>query len=332
MATLKNVLFRDNISDTGSIPSHGSYCGSPDVIVHEDIGNPSQYFVDNYDKYPNKPVDLNKRINYIYTRVKNLTGQKVDGHLSVYASRCNLFLRPSCWKKNILYTPYDEWGNHFSYTKFSAEGNSIAAGERPLILSGVDNTNFCLVGIASDNEGPTIPSDFETYDEFICWIHEEPGVCLRNMLVEYSAELTDYENSYLLEIGSEQPPVALINVIAKGFPKETLYGVECHELRISQEKRTKNKDLDRFAIAIDLPAGFSAAVRVYAKLPAGEKCPVGATVRVEAWPGTYKYMRSYRYGLSVASLVASCDHAGMERFRLAGGRLVKMGECGMVTV
>lgn len=331
MATLKNVLFRDNVSDTGEIPSHGMYSGSPDVIVHENVGNPSQYFVDNYNQYPNEPVDLNKRINYIYTRVKNLAGQEVKGHLSVYASRCSLFMYPSLWKNNILYTPYDSDGIHYPYAEFTAKGNSIAVGERPLVLSGVDNRNFCLVGIASDKNGPTIPPDFNTYDEFVCWIHEEPGVCLRNMSVERAAELTDYENSYLLENGDVQPPVTMLNVIAKNVPTGTLYGIECHDLQLCHEERTTSTK-NHFGIGIDLPTHFSGAVRAYAKLPAGQKWPVGAIVNVQIWPGVYKDMRSYRYGRSMDQLRVACDHAGIDRLRSGGGRLVKLGECGMVTV
>lgn len=333
MAIINQVLFRDDIGDKGEQPSHGSYCGSPDIIVHKDVSDPDTYFKNNYNEYVTEAVDRKSRINYIYTRVKNLTSSEVKGRIQVYASRASLFMTPSIWLDNILYTPEDPSGNKNNYVNFDAQKESIAVGSSPLILSGVDNNNFCLVGIACDEKGPEIQGDFKSYSDFVCWVRDNKGVCVRNMSAQNISTLKDYEGSYSLENPySTEPPAAMLNIIASDVLVGTVYGVECQALGICQEWTARSTNA-RNGIVINLPAGFNGVVKVYAKLPSGQSVwPVKARVRMESWIGMTAAEKAFCYGRGIHEFLHNCDDLRFMDFANGGGKLVKIGECGMVTV
>lgn len=333
MAIINDVLFRDNLGDDGSLPSHGSYCGSPDIIAHTDVGDPGTFFKDNYDAYVTEEVDTKSRINYIYTRIKNVSSNNVKGRLQVYASNSSLFMYPSKWLNNILYTPEDGSGNKNSFAEFDAQPDSIAVGGKPLILSGVDNTNFCLVGIACDEKGPELNTNFNSYSDFVAWIHENRGVCLRNMTARSISNLKDYEASYSLENPySSEPPAALLNIIVSDVVVGTVYGIECQALGISGEWTAKNAN-EKQGVVLTLPANFNGAVKVYAKLPSGTSVwPANARVRIETWVGVTVQETAFRYGKAVHNILGNCDDLRLADFANSGGKLVKIGECGMVTV
>lgn len=334
MAIINDVLFRDNLGDDGSLPSHGSYSGSPDIIVHTDVGDPDTFFKDNYDAYVTEAVDKKSRINYIYTRVKNVSSNEVKGRLQVYASSASLFMHPSKWLNNILYTPEDESGNKYSFAEFDAQPGSIAVGGKPLILSGVDNTNFCLVGIACDEKGPELTTDFKSYSDFVTWIHKNRGVCLRNMSAINISTLKDYEASYSLENPfSSEPPAASLYVYVSDVVVGTVYGVECKALGIENTEWMAEKPSEKQGLVITLPANFNGAVKVYAKLPSGTSVwPVNARVRIETWIGVTAQETAFCYGKAVHEIHDNCDDLRLTGLANSGGRLVKIGECGMVTV
>lgn len=336
MAIINDVLFRDNLGDNGSLPSHGSYCGSPDIIVHTDVGDPDTFFKDNYDAYVTEAVDKKSRINYIYTRVKNVSSNEIKGRLQVYASGASLFMYPSKWLNNILYTPEDESGDKYSFAEFDAQPGSIAVGGKPLILSGVDNTNFCLVGIACDEKGPELTTDFNSYSDFVTWIHENRGVCLRNMTARNISELKDFEASYSLENPFDsEPPAASLYIDVSDVVVGTVYGIECKALNIGgpDSEWTAKETSEHKGVVITLPANFNGAVKVYAKLPSGTSVwPANARVRIETWIGVTAQETAFRYGKAVHEILDNCDDLKLANFANSGGRLVKIGECGMVTV
>jgi hypothetical protein len=150
---------RDNLADNGVVPSPGYPYNSPDIISHSQVEKPDTFFKANYDSNPNEAIELGSRTNRIYVRTKNLsTAAKTGWYISVYRSTASLFTNTNLWKTSPLKTA----AGHEHISLANLQPNDIGVGGEAFLLSGVDSEYFCLIGIASSTQVPTIPDAFAT--------------------------------------------------------------------------------------------------------------------------------------------------------------------------
>lgn len=136
----------------------------------------------------NQQVSSGSKTNFVYTRVKSLDSSPQEGYLRLYRAGVSLFMTPSVWRGNAMKTPA---GDPFVKVSATSKGD-VAVGVTPFVLDATASNRFCLVGIANTDRTETVPEDFRTYDEFVVWVHQNPGVCVRNLNVIGTTK-TNYE-------------------------------------------------------------------------------------------------------------------------------------------
>ncbi|WP_262422210.1 hypothetical protein [Brevundimonas denitrificans] len=177
-AGYNGLLMRDSLQDTGVIPSPGYPYYSPDLICHEQVADPQSFFTGNYDTDPNQPVQLGSQTNFFYVRTKNLSDGPVSGwYIHCYRSSASLFMTPSIWKNNPLYT---RSGNPFVQTGSIASG-AVGVGQDNFLLDAISSPLFCMIGVASPSSTPSIPDGFTSYGDYVLWVRQNQNVCGRNL-------------------------------------------------------------------------------------------------------------------------------------------------------
>jgi hypothetical protein len=273
------LLMRDDLQDTGSAPSHGSYYRSPDVISHPQVTDPQTYFADNYSSNPNQPVQLGSQINPIYVRAKNIgTSTLPQWYVHVYRARSSLFVNTNEWSGNPLQTI-----SGTSYVTMNpASPNSIVVGNDYFVLSGLSSDLFCLIGIASSTTTPTIPPPFSSYSNYVDWVKQNPNVCGNNLTVVRDYPDRQYERTDSFDNPEDHEVGALFWTKVIGNPPAGLtFGVQCDPLNINaHENVDHSKDLTTSAV---VPANFpSTNYMTWGSLPTGtSQWPSGLTIRTE---------------------------------------------------
>ncbi|MFR5196098.1 MAG: hypothetical protein ACLTEX_12440, partial [Eggerthella lenta] len=220
MAYQNKLLFRDDTNDDGSTPSHGGTYQSPDIISHDQIADPQTELSGSYARDVNQQVSSGSKTNFVYTRVKSLDSTPQEGYLRLYRAGVSLFMTPSVWRGNAMKTPAGD-----PYVKVSAiNKGDVAVGVTPFVLDATASNRFCLVGIANTDRTETVPEDFRTYDEFVVWIHQNPGVCVRNLNVIGTTK-TNYEQLDGLKNPEDKPRHAAFYLTATNVPVGTTIGM-----------------------------------------------------------------------------------------------------------
>lgn len=182
MATLYNDIYlRKNLDDNGFVPSSGSCCSSPDIIVSgvSPINNVKDYAQTTWAQ----DVGVNpvaNATNYIYVRGKNLKPDKQDGKIALYYTKASLIKYPSIWINNQLKNSSNEF-----LIPVSGEANEVIVTEDPFtwIPQMIDNDHFCLVAMVNtaDHKMPVPTSD--NMQDLAKFLYANPNVAWRNVTV-----------------------------------------------------------------------------------------------------------------------------------------------------
>lgn len=326
MAYQRSMLFRDSLDDTGDAGRHGSYCSSPDMIVHSLVKNPQAAFGANYDSDPNEKVDNSSRANPIYTRVKGMQAspETVTGYIRLYRANASLFMNTDQWKNNKLRTP-----NGREYVTVTAEKNGdIAVGDDILVVDGT-KPNFCMVGIVNDSEQETLPGVFSSYSDFVKWVHTERCVAVRNFSLQSSGQVYDYESLYHFANPESRSRLCSILVEASGLPKGTVFGLANADAGLQKETVFDPDNPAKWQVTDSafLEGAFDGYVKIYARLPQGQVWPASAYIVTTFWINADEKEEMARFARPAHEVLL--DRESLERLGAGNGagRLVKVGFC-----
>jgi hypothetical protein len=322
MANINTFLLRDFLSDDGKAEHH-RYCESPDLICHSQVSDPQNFFTGNYACDVTQAVNTNSRTNALYVRGKNMTDLPISGRIQVYRACLSLFMTPSLWKDNKLYTaPLDD-EPAIDYVSFSAAPGGIAVGETPFVIDGTQG-NFCLVGIASDNAGPVIPPDFPSYAAFTQWVTSNPGVCVRNQSYGAIGQRADMELTARIKNPENVKKTGLLQVMVEKMPIGTKFGAKNEALNYEWEAQSVQPD-DYFSNAVDLPPHFdgyfTGTVRAPVPIPSNAKFTL---IYYYAPPPDSPV---YHLGVAAESFLASTKNNEVALQTFASRMLIRLGSC-----
>lgn len=322
----RKMLFRDSLDDIGDANHHGSYCASPDMIVHSLVADPQSSFGTNYNSDPNERVDRGSRTNAIYTRVKSLqdSEETMTGYIRLYRAQMSLFMNTDQWKNNGLRTPK---GKEY-VTVTTAKNGEIAVGDDILVVDGT-KPYFCMVGIVNDSDQETLPENFSSYNDFVMWVRRERCVAVRNFSLENSGRAPEYETLYHISNPENRGRLGSILVEASGLPKGTIIGLENKDLGIGKSVAF-NPDVEGKKQVTDsayLEAGFDGYVKIYAYLPQGLVWPAGAAIVTTFWVSAEEKEKMMQFARPVNRVLM--DGSSLEKIGtgINGGKLVKVGYC-----
>lgn len=326
MAYQTKMLFRDSLGDIGDKSGHGSYCASPDMIVHSLVKNPKPAFGTNYSSDPNEQVDKSSRTNAIYTRVKSM--QEADGitngYIRIYRANSSLFMNTDQWKNNRLRTPD---GKEY-VTVTTTKNGEIAVGDDILVVDGT-KPNFCMVGIVNDSAQETLPDKFSTYNDFVMWVHNERSVAVRNFSLYSSGQQYDSESLYAFSNPESKARLGSILVEASGLPKGTVFGLVNKDVCLDKSAvfDPDNPAKKQVTDSAFLEAGFSGYAKIYAKLPQGQVWPAGASIITTFWIGVDEREEMLQFAKPIHQV--ALDRNAFESLDRSNGngKLVKVGFC-----
>ncbi len=315
---------RDNLSDQGQVPSAGSYYSSPDLIVHDQVADPQSFFVGNYAQDVNQSINRGSGANFIYARVKNLsTTDTLTAHVRLYASTSSLFMTPSRWVNNKICSAA---GESVILTNPMSPGG-IGVAKVPFLFNAKATTNYCHVGyVTKDETEPDIPDSFNTYSDFVVWLHENTHICLRNFYTLSGRASTIDQVNEFSNPSTKEERVGTFNVRLNGqFPIGTEVTVKCDLVGINASyKVTSLQDMTQFPVACIIPPGISAYLVTSIYLPSGGVWPEGGYLTVtfyvsESWDGA-----AFQYSLPahLLSVPLNAPHLFQSQ-----GRLIMVGEC-----
>lgn len=297
------LLIRDNLQDTGDVPSRGGTYSSPDLIVHEQVADPQTFFKDTYHQDVNQPMNIRSSVNLIYVRVKNLSDTPKIAFVHMYASNVSLFLNPAVWKNQKLLTAE---GEDFVQTGLIRPGE-VGVTLKPFVFNAEACRNYCHVGYVLDGPGePDIPDGFSDFNGYVNWVHGHMNVCMRNFVivsgVRYFLEnACEFSNPY----GVDCSGLFDLKMIGR-FPAGTRIEFQCLQLGIDQEK-VLEEDVTEYTwpLSAFIPANTVGVATYRIALPEGQ----------EGEPGAYAALQFYvvpeRRGMNAAG----------------PPRLIKVGQC-----
>lgn len=326
MSYQRKMLFRDSLDDIGDVGHHGSYCASPDMIVHSLVKNPQSSFGTNYSSDPNQSVDTGSHVNAIYTRVKSLQGSAgvTTGYIRIYRAQMSLFMNTDQWKNNGLRTPQ---GREY-VTVTTAENGEIAVGDDILVVDGA-KPYFCMIGIVNDSVRETIPEKFSSYNDFVMWVRSECCVAVRNFSLENSGQAPDYESLYYISNPENRGRLGSILVKPSGLPKGTIIGLENKDLGIQKSIAFDPNHLAKGQVTDSayLEAGFRGYIKIYARLPRGQVFPGGASLETNFWVEADEKEEMMQFARPANRVLM--DGTSLEKISMGAhtGRLVKVGDC-----
>ncbi|GAD59285.1 hypothetical protein IWC96_00995 [Brevundimonas sp. BAL450] len=324
MPGYNGLLMRDSLQDTGVIPSPGYPYYSPDLICHEQVADPQSFFTGNYDTDPNQPVQLGSQTNFFYVRTKNLSDGPVSGwYIHCYRSSASLFMTPSIWKNNPLYT---RSGNPFVQTGSIASG-AVGVGQDNFLLDAISSPLFCMIGVASPSSTPSIPDGFTSYGDYVLWVRQNQNVCGRNLTYLQSFPDRQFSRLDALSNPSNEAVPVLAKVEARGpLPAGTTFGVQCAPAGLNASGDTSNTTL--ITGSGMTPAQFDGTVTTWGSLPAGVNTwPPGATLTTTLYYGQDIGHAAHQYGEPWERFsVRPGEIEGMPR----DGVLVRLGDTGTV--
>ena len=282
------ILLRDNMSDTGTVPSRGSWYSSPDLIVHDQVSNPQTYFKETYDKDVSMALQTGSKTNLIYARVKNIGTEPIRAYIHAYACLSSLFLNPTKWEDSQLKSVS---GRDYVVTGLIQPGE-VGVGEEPFLFNAQKNTSYCHTVYAMTSAlKPDYPSEFKDYDDYVSWIRGCTHVAARNHTKVNSAkssyeQIDEFSNPSKLK---SRVSLFLIRMTA-GFPVGTKIIVNCEPLGIVAREHfvaDSTKELS-FTESGIVPPGFEGYVKTAVFLPAGRSWPLEGVISVETFVNVAK--------------------------------------------
>lgn len=186
MTMYDDLYVRDNLDDTGVIPSSGLACQSPDIIPFQDGILTWDYASKYYDSDLGEAI-INGGVNNIYVRAKNLNSKTAcSGKVNLYYTSSSLFPVPSTW------TQIESAGGDSSLSLVNGSDSTsispggIALSNPSFYLTNLppisDGAHYCLIAIVQTTAHPvTIPDKFSSNPAFTKWAQDNPAVCFRNI-------------------------------------------------------------------------------------------------------------------------------------------------------
>jgi len=315
------LLMRDSLGDTGVVPSPGYPYYAPDVICHDQVANPQQFFSGNYSGDPSQPVQLGSHTNLLYTRAMNLsTSVKSGWSIHLYRASSSLFLNPSIWRNNVVSTQ----SGQSSVPLADVQPNAVVVAGEPFILDALASNLFCLIAIASSSPSPSIPSGFSAYADYISWVRQNQNVCGRNLSLVRNFPSRQYERLDTFSNPESTSVPTLFRVSVSGsLPAGTTFGLTCAPLSIATSWNVSQGPVQTASGMT--PASFDGTVTTWGSLPAG----------VSQWPSNATIDTTVYVGVDAehpaAAAAASFDELGIGPDEAAdlvpNGQLVRLGNC-----
>lgn len=324
MGYQNNFLFRDDLRDTGVHGHNGSYCSSPDMIVHKLVNNPQAEFGSNsYNNDPSQGVDRSSMTNPVYTRVKSMQNASglVKGYIRLYRANSSLFMHPSQWRENKLFTPQGR-----DYIEIASQNkDDVIVGDDIFSLDGTKE-NYCIVGIVNDSTAETIPQNFTNYNDFCIWVRGTRSVSVRNFWLEDSGTYNDLENLYSIANPEQSARLGSILVTGYNLPRGTTFGLVNEALNMNKSMVFDPDDITKQTVSDSayIPGGYSGYVKIYAKLPSGAVWPVNGRLETTFYIAANNNEEMMQFALPVESIIN--DVRSLEKFG-SPGRLVQVGNC-----
>lgn len=328
MAYQTQMLLRTSLSDVGDMSGHGSFCSSPDMIVHSLVNDPKAMFgsSDSYGKDPNEKIDLSSLTNSIYTRVKSMQSAAgpVTGYIRMYRANASLFMNTDQWRNNKLMMP-----DRREYVTVTTQSNGeIAVGDGVLLVDGTQ-PNFCMVGIVNDSPEETLPQNFRTYSDFIMWVHGQRCVAVRNFSLQNSGIKNDYESLYAISNPETKARLGAILVQAYGLPKGTVYGLSNPSLGMDKSAVFDPDDpaTQQVTDSAYIDAGYSGYVKIYGRLPEGQVWPEGSHFTTTYLVSTDEGEEMVQFAIPANELFLNKNDLDIFTKNNAVGKLVRVGFC-----
>lgn len=323
MAYQKNLLLRTSITDSGDLSQHGSYCSSPDIIMHSLVNDPQGEFSRTYSSDPSQRINKSSMTNPIYTRVKSMQPSPgpITGYLRLYRASMSLFMNTDQWKENKLITPQ---GKEYVTVKTQKSGE-IIVGDDIFTIDGT-KPNFCIVGIINDSTEETLPQVFGSYNDFIMWVHSERCVAVRNFSLEQSGSRNDYEILYHMTNPEGIDRLGTVLVQASNLPAGTVYGLVNDALGMNKSTSFDPVDPVKQQVTDSayLHSAFDGYVKIFARLPDGSRWPANAKLESTFWIGAEDREQMICFARPANEVLM--DLSMLERHSKPG-RLVKVGSC-----
>jgi hypothetical protein len=319
MAYQNQFLIRTNLLDDGS-NTHLSY-NSPDIISHEQVANPQDFFANNYNQDVNQMVDRGLRTNFVYIRAKNMDDPRPNntiGYARLYRASASLFMSPEIWKNNSVHTAD---GRDYIDISSASQGE-ITVGDDVFILDGTKNDGFCLVAIIADTPDKTIPDNFTSYDDFNYWLISNHAVAIRNLNVIYNYKKYDYERLDSLTNPESQDVITAFKLTAKNLPENTICGMSCDPIGLKKEGNSHG-DYTEILDAAIMPKNFNGYVLTYIKLPNQSILPDDAELSIEYWTEVTPGDKCYTYATDPVTLGITSNTIKFS----PSGKLMLTGSC-----
>jgi C1A family cysteine protease len=259
-----DFYMRDNLSNAGGVPETGTPSESPDIVPTGTAPLPAPTELgERWLSDLGKPL-VAERLNYFYTRSKNLALGPSQGTTSLYWAPSALILWPELWRDNKLETETGE-----SAVPLAASGpGEIAFGADPFVWKPSqppEGQHYCLVGMTSTTAHPAVVPDlFKTTDEWVEFLHTHPNFAWRNVSL-VTEELPEVEVAVDLTVPDGVDLYVMLE--SRGLPVGTEMGFTCGtagpEPSLTLERVPINASPSFNAGVISsVPAGFKSAINV----------------------------------------------------------------------
>lgn len=281
----EGLLVRDNLLDTGEIPTTGNPYTSLDIIPYQDQSLTWTVASDNYGTDIGKQI-VDRGINNIYVRSRNLNSGAVTGTCALYYSNASLFLITSQWVQLT-----DPAGNQNLPFVDGGQNSSIASGGKALVnpaflLTGLpDGQHYCMITVVQTSGLPpmVIPASFPSNADFALWVHNNPAVAWRNL------DVIPNPVSSLIRtaaFGNEDPASDnfVFQAVCTGFATGSQLRSQCTDARLPLDRTDPIPEPDVngnqvVTFNVVVPGGqFQSSMTFTATAPAGATIPRGAGI------------------------------------------------------
>ncbi|HEY6806333.1 MAG TPA: S8 family serine peptidase [Pyrinomonadaceae bacterium] len=177
---LPDVYLRDNLNDTGVVPSADPVSASPDIIVRPNrVANPAAAFGEGSGTENSSSLSRLVEVgqdNFVYVRMRNRSGRVAAPATTatVYWSEVATLVTPDLWHLIGTTSPINV-----------PAGDTLVITE-PLVWHSANIPapgHYCFVGVLNQADDPAPPLAPTDWDGFVNFIHSQNNVSWRNFNV-----------------------------------------------------------------------------------------------------------------------------------------------------
>lgn len=321
---MKQILVRDYLQDVGQIPTPEFYSDSPDIIVHEQVKDPLDFFTRNYGEDLAEPF-TRKKDNLLYVRARNLGAEKTVGYIRTYASKATLFMNPVMWMNNVNKSLS---GKTIVETQPMAPGE-IGVGVEPFVFNAKSSENYCHVAYVSDSgKEPDIPEEIESYGHFVTWVRYNRNVALRNFNVLSSKNMSAMRQECEFANPSRdlQNKGGFLFTMKGDYPVGTEIVMECEDMGLRECCRVEDEMMEHtFWIEKYIPPLFSGVLITTVYLPVNGRWPSGGCFSVSLYATEDKNEEAMLFSIRASQL--KIFNKKVPQLMMENDRLIKIGTC-----